>query len=55
MYGVYDMKYYENCVGMFDTVKEVAAFFNTSNATILSMITRKQLRECRYLITKVEE
>ena len=55
MYGVYDMKYYENCIGMFDTVKEVAAFFNTSNATILSMITKGNLRKHRYLIVKVEE
>ena len=30
MYGVYDLKNYEMCVGMFDTPQEVANFFNTS-------------------------
>ena len=55
MYGIYDMKYYENCIGIFNTVKDVADFFHTSNKTILSTSTRKQLRERRYLIVKVEE
>lgn len=55
MYGVYDMKYYEVCVAIFNTCGEVAKYFNTSKNTIFSAITKGNLRERRYLIKKVEE
>ena len=55
MYGIYDLKEYETCVGMFDTISEVAKFFKTTKGTILPYVTRKQLRGSRYLIVKVNE
>lgn len=55
MYGVYDLKNYEMCVGMFDTPQEVANFFNTSKVTILSYISKKQIRAKRYEIIKIDE
>lgn len=55
LYGVYDMKNYEQCIGVFKTSREVAEFFNTTAATIRGEICRSNLRECRYLIVKVEE
>lgn len=55
MYGVYDLKNEEMCIGMFDTISEVAKFFKTTKGTILPYVTRKHLRENRYLIVKVNE
>lgn len=55
MYGVYDIKNKELCVGMFDTVSELAKFFKTTNNSILPYITRHNLRECRYLIVRVND
>ena len=51
-YGVYDTKYYDNCVGIFDSSKELADFFHTTRNTILPYITRHNLRECRYRIER---
>lgn len=55
MYGIYDMENYEQCVAVFDTVKDVAKFFNTTPNCISTAIHRKQLRENRYLIEKIKE
>lgn len=55
MYGVYDMKNKEPCVGIFKTAKEIAEYFDTSVNVIRSgYITRKHLRDCRYKIVKLE-
>lgn len=54
MYGVYDLKDKEMCVGIFKTTGEVAKFFKTTRNTIRPYITRKNLRECRYQIVKIK-
>ena len=54
-YGVYDLKDNEQCVGIFKTTKELAKFFNCSDNTIRTAISKKYLRNSRYLILKIEE
>ena len=55
MYAVYDMKDQEQCIGVFDTRKEVAKYFNSTPNSIGTMITRKQMVKRRYLIEIVKE
>lgn len=55
MYVIYDLKDNEMCIGVFDTVKEVAKYFNTTTATIYCNITRKAKREGRYLIKNIDK
>lgn len=55
MYAVYDMKNKEQCMGVFDTRKEVAKFFNSTPRSIGTMISLKRKFERRYLIEKVED
>lgn len=55
MYGIYDTKDNELCVGVFLSRKEVAKYFNTSYESIGSSICRKEKRGHRYLIEKIEE
>lgn len=44
MYGIYDIKDNEQCIGIFNNRKEVARYFNTTSNCIGSTITRKQKR-----------
>lgn len=53
MYGVYDMKNKEQCVGIFNNRKELAKFFNTTPNCIGTAITRKHKKEGRYIINKI--
>lgn len=55
MYAVYDMKYKEQCIAIFDTTKEIARYFNSTDSSIRTSITKQYLRNRRYLIKKVEE
>lgn len=55
MYAIYDTKNNEQCMGVFFSRKEVAKYFNTSPESIGSSICRKEKREHRYLIQKIEE
>lgn len=55
MYAVYDLKENEMCVGIFDCGKEVAEYFNTTQNSIFSTISHKQLKEHRYEIVRIEE
>lgn len=55
MYGIYDMKNNEMCIGIFDKTKQVADYFNTTTASISSAICRKQLKKHRYLIERFNE
>ena len=55
MYAIYDMNYYEQCVAVFDTLKEVADFFNTTSNSISSSICRKEKRKHRFLIERIEK
>lgn len=55
MYGIYDMRNNEMCVGVFLSRKEVAKYFNTTSESIGATICRKEKKKHRYLIVKVEE
>lgn len=54
MYAIYDMKNKEVCVGVFKNRKEVAHFFNTTSNSIGSSICRREKREHRYLIERID-
>ncbi len=54
MYGIYDIKENEQCVGIFLAIKDIAKFFNTSSQSISSTICRGELRKHRYLIKRIE-
>lgn len=53
IYAVYDMKDNEQCIGIFNTRKEVADYFNTNANTIGTTITKKYKRDNRYIIEKI--
>lgn len=53
VYGIYDMKKSEQCVGVFDNVKEVALFFNRKSRRISSAITRENWVQARYLVKRI--
>ena len=53
-YGVYDLKNNEQCVGIFN-IKELSNFFSCSDNSIRTTISKKHLRDSRYLILKIEE
>ena len=55
MYAIYDTKNNEECIAVFDRLKEVAKFFNTSVNCIATEITRQHRRGWRYLIKKIED
>ena len=55
MYLVYDTKESEQCVGIFDTVAELAIFFNTSKDIIKSDISRNVMKKWRYKIVKIDD
>lgn len=55
MYGVYDTKNDEQCVGVFKYRKEIAEYFNTTVNCIGTTITRKHKRKRRFLIERIEE
>lgn len=55
MYAIYDMRDNEQCIAIFNTAKEVANYFNTTENTIWSSITKKYKREHRYIIKKIKE
>ena len=54
MYGIYDTKENEQCVGIFLSIKDIAKYFNTSSQSISSTICRKELRKHLYLIKRIE-
>ena len=55
MYAIYDLKNNEQCVAIFDKVKVVAKYFNTSESSIRSSITRGSKRNRRYIIIKLDD
>lgn len=54
MYGVYDLKNKEQCIGTFDTANELAEFFNKPLDSLRSAITRNNKIHNRYVIKKME-
>lgn len=55
LYGVYDMKNYEQCIGIFDTLKEVAKFLDRNYTTCAGTFSRNSKIGARYKIVKIEE
>lgn len=53
-YGIYDMKNNEQCVGIFDSVSEVAQYFNRKKERIQSAITRNNWIKARYLVKRIK-
>lgn len=54
MYAVYDLKDYEQCIGIFDNCKEVAEFFDTTKNNIWSGMAHGCLRKHRFEIVRLE-
>lgn len=55
MYAIYDLKNKEQCVAIFDKVKEIAKYFDTTENTIRTAIARKSKRNRRYIIIKLDD
>ena len=54
IYCVYDLHYKEQCIGVFEKIKDVAKYFNTTESAIRTDITKKYKRKHRYIIEKLE-
>lgn len=55
MYAIYDLKNNEQRVAIFDKVKEIAKYFDTTENTIRTAIARKSKRNRRYIIIKLDD
>ena len=56
LYAMYDMKNNEQCVGIFDNLKEIAKFINNNNLRSLSSaISHKKKLKNRYEVKILEE
>jgi len=54
IYGVYDTKNNEQCVGVFDTAREIGLYFNKSTSSIHSAICRQNKINARFIIIKIK-
>ncbi len=54
IYAVYDMKDYEQCVGIYDNVQQIADKYNMTKASVLSGISKENKIEHRYLVKRIE-
>jgi thymidine phosphorylase len=54
MYAVYDMKDGETCVGVFETVKEVAKSLDIKTNHVSSIISKKKKYKSRYIIMSIK-
>lgn len=54
MYGVYDIKDDYVCVGMFDTIAELANFLGIKPNHASSIISKKKRHKYRYVIEKID-
>lgn len=55
IYGVYDMKNNEQCVGIFQGGQEVADFLGIKRNSLFSMLSRGLKPEHRYLVERIEK
>ena len=55
MYAVYDIKDHEQCIGIFDKAKDIAAYFGMSLDSIHSGRSKGCLIKQRYQVEKIEE
>lgn len=54
MYGIYDTQEDYQCVGMFDTVAEVANKLGLKPNHVSSIISKKKRYKHRYVIERIE-
>lgn len=56
LYGVYDIKYNEQCIGIFDNLQQVVDFIGLKNRNILShAINKKNIIKTRYRVIRIME
>lgn len=55
MYAIYDLKENEMCVGVFDSCREVANYFETTENAIYSIVSRNQTKGKRFKIVSIKE
>ena len=54
IYAIYDMKDNEQCIGVFDKLREIAEYFNMSERCISSEISRKRNIKNQYKVVRIE-
>lgn len=54
MYAIYDLKNDEACVGVYETVKEVAKSLGIKSNHVSSIISKKKKYKSRYLIMLIK-
>lgn len=54
LYGVYDMKYKEQCVLIADTLEEVVNYLDIKYTTAMMAMQRDSLTRRRYKIIKIK-
>lgn len=55
MYGIYNIKDSEQCVAIFDTLKQVADYLTKSEANISKAVNQNRTVSKKYKICKIEE
>lgn len=56
IYGVYDIKNNEQCIGIFDKLQEVVDYLNIKNVRVLaSAISKKNVIKTKYRVVRIEE
>lgn len=55
IYAVYDMQDYEQCVGIYDNVQEIADKYNMTKGSVLSGISKENKIEHRYLVKRIDD
>lgn len=54
VYGIYDMKNNEQCIGIFSNVTSVALYLNKKRELVSSAITRENWIKARYLVKRID-
>lgn len=55
VYAVYDLKEKEQYIGIFENVKEMAEYFNSTANSLSSILCKKRLYKKRYKIEKIND
>ena len=53
-YAIYDTKYYEQCIGIFYSTKEIAEYFNMNQKAVIAGMSRKHKIKARYEVVKMK-
>ena len=53
-YAVYDTRYYEQCIGIFNSAQEIADYFNLSAPSVRSEMSRGHKLKHRYAVVRVD-